>query len=106
MVDVGRNREHVIKGGYPATSIEQTRIRILCDDEPHEGGTYVVYWMQLSQRAAHNPALEHAVQLANGRDEPVVVGFGLYERYAEAHERSFALPLAHASRFLCTIINC
>jgi len=36
--------------------------------------------MQQSQRAAHNPALEHAIKLANERDQAVVVAFGLYER--------------------------
>jgi hypothetical protein len=40
--------------------------------------------MRQSQRAAHNPALEHAVKLANERDQAVVVGFGLYERYPDA----------------------
>ncbi len=74
-------------------SIEQTRIQTLCDDDPDDEGTYVLYWMQQSQRAAHNPALEHAVQLGNERDQPVLVGFGLYERYPDANERSFAFLL-------------
>jgi deoxyribodipyrimidine photo-lyase len=49
--------------------------------------------MQQSQRAAENPALEHALQLANERDQALVVGFGLYERYPEANERTFAFML-------------
>jgi len=49
--------------------------------------------MQQSQRAAHNPALEHAVRLANERDQAVVVGFGLYEDYPDASERAFAFLL-------------
>lgn len=74
-------------------SIEQTRIRTLRDDDPDDSGTYVLYWMQQSQRAAHNPALEYAVRLANERDQPLLVGFGLYERYPDANERSFAFLL-------------
>jgi deoxyribodipyrimidine photo-lyase len=74
-------------------SVEQTRIRTLADADPDPAGSYVLYWMQQSQRAAHNPALEHAVRLANGRDEPLLVGFGLWERYPEASERHFAFLL-------------
>jgi deoxyribodipyrimidine photo-lyase len=73
--------------------IEPARIRALNDAPPHPDGRYVLYWMQQSQRAAHNPALEHAVQLANERNEPVLVGFGLYEGYPEASERHFAFLL-------------
>ncbi len=74
-------------------SVEETRIRMLCDEPPDDGGSYVLYWMQQSQRAAHNPALEHAVRLANERDQAVLVGFGLYERYPDASERAFAFLL-------------
>jgi deoxyribodipyrimidine photo-lyase len=74
-------------------SVEKTRIRTLCDDPPDNEGAYVLYWMQQSQRASHNPALEHAVRLANERDQAVVVGFGLYELYPDANERAFALLL-------------
>ncbi|MFW5683080.1 MAG: deoxyribodipyrimidine photo-lyase, partial [Phycisphaeraceae bacterium] len=44
-------------------------------------GEYVLYWMQASQRAEDNHALEYAVQRANDRGLPVVVGFGLTERF-------------------------
>jgi deoxyribodipyrimidine photo-lyase len=74
-------------------SVEETRIRTLCDDAPDDCGAYVLYWMQQSQRAAHNPALEHAVRLANQRDQSVLVGFGLWDRYPDANERSFAFLL-------------
>jgi deoxyribodipyrimidine photolyase len=57
-------------------SIEEARIRTLCDEPPDDAGSYVLYWMQHSQRAAHKPALEHAVRLANERERGVVVGFG------------------------------
>ena len=74
-------------------SVEQTRIQVLCDKEPSKKSNYVLYWMQQSQRADENPALEHAVQLANDLDAPVVVGFGLHEGYPDANERSFAFLL-------------
>ena len=74
-------------------AVERTRIRTLCDETPDNTGRYVLYWMQQSQRADHNPALEHAVQIANERGQSVLVGFGLYERYPDANERSFAFLL-------------
>jgi deoxyribodipyrimidine photo-lyase len=74
-------------------SIEEARIRTLCDEPPDDAGSYVLYWMQQSQRAEHNPALEHAVRLANEREQGVVVGFGLDTRYPDATERSFAFLL-------------
>lgn len=74
-------------------TVEESRLRTLCDAGPDDGGSYVLYWMQQSQRAFHNPALEHAVRLANERDQPVLVGFGLYERYPDANERAFAFLL-------------
>jgi deoxyribodipyrimidine photo-lyase len=74
-------------------TVEETRVRHLNDNAPDASGKYVLYWMQQSQRAAHNPALEHAVQLANERDQSVLVAFGLHERYPDASERSFAFML-------------
>ena len=57
------------------TKIEETRIRTLNDLPPRERGEYVLYWMQQSQRAEHNPALEHAVRRANQHGKPLLVGF-------------------------------
>ena len=74
-------------------SIEESRIRTLCNQAPDDAGSYVLYWMQQSQRAAHNPALEHAVRLANERHQAVLVAFGLYDRYPDASERAFAFLL-------------
>ena len=73
--------------------VEETRVRTLREGSPSDAGSYVLYWMQQSQRAAHNPALEHSIKLANERDQAVVVGFGLYERYPDANERAFAFLL-------------
>lgn len=74
-------------------TVEKTRVRPLNDDEPDPSGTYVLYWMQQSQRADHNPALEHAIELADDAGQGLLVGFGLYERYPDANERSFAFLL-------------
>ncbi len=73
--------------------IDAARIKTLNDDEPDSSGGYVLYWMQHSQRAYFNHALEHAVRLANDENEPIIVGFGLMTDYPEANERHFAFML-------------
>ncbi len=72
---------------------ENARIQCLNDDSPDDDGDYVLYWMQQSQRAHFNHALEHAVRTANQRREPLVVAFGLTEDYPDANERHFAFML-------------
>ena len=42
---------------------------------------YVLYWMQQSQRAKFNHALEYAVQQANKQDRTLLVAFGLTDDY-------------------------
>ncbi len=73
--------------------IEDARIQCLNDEPPNDDGDYVLYWMQQSQRAAFNHALEHAARIANDRVEPLVVIFGLTEDYPDANERHFAFML-------------
>ncbi|MGQ9717149.1 MAG: hypothetical protein ACUVR6_05550, partial [Anaerolineae bacterium] len=52
------------------TRIEPERIHPL--NTRHFGpGRYVLYWMQASQRAFWNPALEFAVDLADERGLPL-----------------------------------
>jgi len=72
--------------------IEKTRIRSLSERE-HRPGRYVLYWMQQSQRASWNPALEVAIAEANERRLPVMVGFGLMDGYPEANLRHYAFML-------------
>lgn len=69
--------------------VEPERVRHL-NDRPLRGGRYVLYWMQASQRASGNPALEHAIALADELRLPVVVGFGLTPSYPEATLRPYA----------------
>jgi deoxyribodipyrimidine photo-lyase len=51
-------------------------------------GTFVLYWMQSSQRVDYNHALEFAIQQANKRDLPLLVLFCLTE-YPEANLRHY-----------------
>ena len=76
---------------------DPTRIRIVRDEPPRPGGRYVQYWMQQAMRAEGNPALDHAVLLANALGLPVLVSFGLTgaagEPYPEANLRHYAFML-------------
>jgi len=53
----------------------------------------VLYWMQQSQRATHNPALEHAIGRANEAGVPLLVVFGLMDDYPEANRRHYTFML-------------
>jgi deoxyribodipyrimidine photo-lyase len=72
--------------------IEPQRLAVL-NDAPERAGDYVLYWMQNSQRAEFNPALEVAIAEANRLGLPVLVGFGLTEDYPEANARHYAFML-------------
>lgn len=79
-----------------ATSIvHEDRIRRLDDGDrqPAGRGGHVTYWMQRSQRAEHNDALEHAVRLANEHGVPLHVVFGLTTDYPDASGRHFRFML-------------
>ena len=54
---------------------------------------FVLYWMQSAQRAEYNHALEYAVDEANKRGKPLLVFFGLTDRYPEANLRHYAFML-------------
>ena len=68
--------------------VQNTRIQRLNDRELKKG-SYVLYWMQQSQRAEYNHALEYAVQQANALGQGVLVGFGLMDDYPEANLRHY-----------------
>jgi deoxyribodipyrimidine photo-lyase len=70
-------------------NIQDTRIRKLNDFDVFHEGDYVLYWMQQSQRAEYNHALEYAVKQANELDLGVVVAFGLTDDYPEANLRHY-----------------
>jgi len=73
-------------------SIQPTRVQPLNETDICKGD-YVLYWMQQSQRAAHNHALEHAVQQANTLDRRLLVAFGLMDDYPEANLRHYTFML-------------
>ncbi|HEX8910708.1 MAG TPA: deoxyribodipyrimidine photo-lyase [Humisphaera sp.] len=72
--------------------IQPTRVRVI-SDKPVAAGKYVLYWMQQSQRARFNHALEYAIVRANELKLPLVVGFGLMDDYPEANARHYAFML-------------
>ncbi len=56
-------------------------------------GRYVIYWMQQSQRAEDNHALEYAVKRANEDGLPPLVLFCLTDDFPEANARHYAFLL-------------
>ena len=73
--------------------IQPTRIKQLNDAPENGEGSYVLYWMGLSQRASFNPALEHAIDEANDRQLPVLVCYGIAEGFPEVNARHWAFLL-------------
>ena len=72
--------------------IAPARIRNL-NDRDERDGAYVLYWMQASQRADCNHALEYAIDRANELGQSVLVGFGLMHDYPEANLRHYQFML-------------
>jgi deoxyribodipyrimidine photo-lyase len=72
--------------------IEKTRVQRLNGGELCRG-RYVLYWMQQSQRASFNPALEYAIEIANREGLPVLVAFGLMDDYPDANLRHYRFML-------------
>ena len=66
--------------------IQQERVKNLNEEEVRDGD-YVLYWMQSSQRAEQNHALEYAVQRANDLDQRLLVVFGLTDVSPIAYNR-------------------
>jgi deoxyribodipyrimidine photo-lyase len=74
-------------------NVEKERVRLLNDKPVSETGKYVLYWMQQSQRADYNHALEYAALKANQLELPLVVVFGLMDNYPEANVRHYYFML-------------
>jgi deoxyribodipyrimidine photo-lyase len=64
------------------------RITVRRGGQPDEGGKCVVYWMQRSQRATDNAALDLAVRLGNELGKPVVAFFAPVPFYPGANQRN------------------
>ena len=67
---------------------DDPRITVRRRGEPDSGGKCVVYWMQRSQRAVDNAALELAVRLGNELGKPVVAFFAPIPFYPGANQRN------------------
>lgn len=76
----------------PPDAIQPARIQYL-NDKDVRPGPYVLYWMQQSQRAEENHALEYAIERANALRLGVVVAFGLTDDYPEANHRHMEFML-------------
>ncbi|WMS42089.1 deoxyribodipyrimidine photo-lyase [Acuticoccus sp. MNP-M23] len=69
------------------------RVKALNALTPSNDGNYVLYWMQHSQRATDNPALEHAAARANECGKPLKVLFVVDPTYPEANARHYTFML-------------
>ncbi len=72
--------------------IQEERIQRLNAKDVRDGD-YVLYWMQSSQRAEYNHALEYAVQRANELSQRLLAVFGLTDDYPEANLRHYTFML-------------
>jgi len=72
--------------------IQPERIQRLNELDPRDGD-YVLYWMQQSQRARCNHALEYAIGRANELRQRLLVVFGLMDDYPEANLRHYRFML-------------
>ncbi|HEX8817660.1 MAG TPA: deoxyribodipyrimidine photo-lyase [Terriglobales bacterium] len=68
---------------------EDPRVTIRRASDPDPAGRCVVYWMQRSQRAHDNPALNIAIDLGNELRKPVVVFFAPVPFYPHANLRHY-----------------
>lgn len=66
---------------------DDLRVTELSVGRENRRARYVLYWMQMFKRAAHNHALDFAVRAANERGLPVVVYEGLKYYYPWANDR-------------------
>ena len=73
-------------------TIDPARVQHL-NQRPIREGRFVLYWMQQSQRAEANHALEYAIQRANLLEQPVLTVFGLTDTYPEANLRHYTFML-------------
>src|SRR5918912_1965377 len=72
--------------------IQEERVQHLNEKDVRDG-KFVLYWMQSSQRAEQNHALEYAAQRANELGQRLLVVFGLTDDYPEANLRHYAFIL-------------
>jgi deoxyribodipyrimidine photo-lyase len=69
------------------------RLTTLKEGTTKRTGNYILYWMQQAQRVHFNHALDHAIQMANQYNLPVLVYFGLTSGYPDANIRHYQFML-------------
>ena len=72
--------------------IQKERIQKL-NDKTIKNKDYVLYWMQSSQRAHYNHALEYSIIKANKLKKPLLVYFGLTNKFPDANRRHYYFML-------------
>lgn len=72
--------------------IERERIKELNSKGVNINGSYVLYWMQASQRVEYNHALCYAAEEAQKYGKPLIVFFGIVS-FPEANERHYRFML-------------
>lgn len=72
--------------------IQKERMKVL-NKKGMKKGAYVLYWMQASQRAEYNHALEYAISKGNELHQPVIVFFGMTDHFPDANERHYTFML-------------
>ncbi len=72
--------------------IQKERVTLL-NEKSVQKGKYVLYWMQASQRAEYNHALEFAILKANKLRQPLIVFFGITDQFPEGNERHYTFLL-------------
>ncbi|MDD4841239.1 MAG: deoxyribodipyrimidine photo-lyase, partial [Sphaerochaetaceae bacterium] len=70
----------------------ENRVQFLNDREVLDK-SYVLYWMQHSQRVEDNHAFEFAITQANILKKPLLVCFGITSTYPDANARHYAFML-------------
>ena len=71
----------------PTSPLDDHRIHAPPDARPRHGGEFVLYWMQVTQRAHDNFALNFAIERADALGLPLLVYHGLRHDYPWASDR-------------------
>ena len=74
-------------------NIHPERVHTIITNSPKPQGTYVLYWMQQSQRIQYNHALLFARELAEHNSLPLVIGFVITDSFPGANYRHYAFMI-------------
>ena len=72
--------------------INKNRVKKLNENQI-KNGDYILYWMQTAQRIEFNHALNYAIHKANDYNKPLIVFFGLTDKFPEANKRHYSFML-------------